>query len=294
MINISVIIPTFNRKNPLYNTLCQLQRQLCANQEILSRIIVVVDGSIDGTMSMLRNKFSNIYIVEGTGNWWYTKSMNEGFKYEERFRSDYILTMNDDVVLDENYVVNLLQAITKVDRNSIIGSFSYLNSNPPRVFFSGVKNINKISFKQQRYLPTLSIIEPNKLSGLFPSKTLPGRGMLIPSKNLKKMNYFDEKFPQYGSDDDFVLRSWKEGYKAYVSYDAKIISLPEYTSSGAPINKPSFFSFFKNMFFNKYSSLYFFKNFRIYYRHGNKLFLPITIIYQLLASFYSYFKYSVK
>ncbi len=294
MISISIIIPTFNRKAVLFNTLNQINEQINKINKIQFNIVIVEDGSSDGTFEMLENDFPQIHIVKGTGNWWYTKSMNEGFKYAKKFNPDYILAINDDIILENKYICNLLSSINNVEKNSIIGSFSYIQSTPPRVFFSGIKIINKITYKQYKYLKSQSEINPKEISGLFPSKTLPGRGMLIPFRVLRELNYFDEFFPQYGSDDDFVLRAWENGYKAYVSYDAKIIALPELTSNGAPLNKISLSFFLKNMFFNKYSSTYFCNNVRMIYKHGNKWFFPFTILYQLFATIYSYFKYTEK
>ena len=291
MINLSVIIPTHNRKALLYNTLSQLKEQLIKTEGLLYNIVVVMDGSVDGTREMLKTKFKDVHIVEGNGTWWYTKSMNEGFRFSNQFNPDYILTLNDDVVLTANYLNTLLEIIKHSKNDMIVGSLSYIDTCPPKVFFSGVKRINKKIYKQIRYHKTFSEINPIKLSGIYPSMTLPGRGMLIPYHILKRLHYFDEKFPQYGSDDDFVLRAWEHGYKAFISYDSQIISLPEYTSNGAPHNKPSFGNFLYNMFFNKYSSTYFFKNLRMIYRHGSKIFFPFTIIYQLLATINSYYKY---
>ena len=71
---IAAIIPTFNRKDYLKVLLSQLQNQ---NKERFTlEIIVVVDGSTDGTLEMLENEFPEVHIVKGTGDWWYTKSMN--------------------------------------------------------------------------------------------------------------------------------------------------------------------------------------------------------------------------
>lgn len=291
MVKISVVIPTYNRKNLLYDTLIQLRGQLAKTEDLFCNIIVVVDGSTDGTLEMLEKEFSEVNVVLGTGEWWYTKSMNEGFKFAKKFNPDYVLALNDDIILGKVYLKELIKAIKKVPVNSIIGSFSYIDSMPPQVFFSGISLINKITYKQYKYLKPLSEINLSELSGIKKSKTLPGRGMLIPFKVLKDLNYFDEKFPQYASDDDFVLRAQKAGYIAYVSFDARIISMPEHTSKGSPLNKTSFPVFFKNMMFNKYSSTYYLNTVRIIYRHGNRFFLPFTLLYQFMATIYSYFKY---
>lgn len=51
MLELSVVIPTFNRAGPLRRCLEALSRQTCAPDEF--EVVVVVDGSTDGTLEML-------------------------------------------------------------------------------------------------------------------------------------------------------------------------------------------------------------------------------------------------
>jgi GT2 family glycosyltransferase len=75
MNKIGAIIPTFNRAASLKTILA------CLKQQTLSVIpIVVVDGSTDGTLEMLAADFPSAIVVRGDGNWWYTRSINEGIK----------------------------------------------------------------------------------------------------------------------------------------------------------------------------------------------------------------------
>ena len=80
---LSVIIPTYNRKNYLSSLLAQLKKQVLSNVEM--SIIAVVDGSTDGTPEMLGSKFPEVSIVHGNGQWWWTKSINEGCKFAALF-----------------------------------------------------------------------------------------------------------------------------------------------------------------------------------------------------------------
>jgi len=292
MIKIAIVIPTFNRQELLKNTLLQINEQISELSDYKFIIIVVVDGSTDGTLDMLGNYFSHVHIVIGTGEWWYTKSMNEGFKFAVRFNPDYLLALNDDVILSDHYLQNLIQAATRVEENSIVGSLSYISSRPPVIFFAGIKKINKITFKMYPYLRKNDEIDIKQLSGIKQSAVLPGRGMLIPFQVLTETGFFDEIFPQYGSDYDFVLRAIKKGFKAFVSYDAKIISMPEYTGKGDPFNKPSFLSFIHNFLFNKYSPTYYIRTVKFVYRHSGRLSYPVAMFYQFFGTLYTYLKYS--
>src|SRR5688572_11601688 len=106
---IAAIIPTFNRRQELSDLLWMLGNMDMPEKCELD-IIAVVDGSTDGTIEMLTRDFPHVHIVKGTGNWWYTRSINEGFKYADRLRPDLILTLNDDIIVHDDYLLKLVAA----------------------------------------------------------------------------------------------------------------------------------------------------------------------------------------
>ena len=94
--HVAAVIPTFNRKDKLNVILTQLASQILL-PNLMLEIIVCVDGSTDGTNEMIMEKFPSVHIVSGDGTWWYTKSMNMGFKYAQSLKIDFVLTLNDDI-----------------------------------------------------------------------------------------------------------------------------------------------------------------------------------------------------
>ena len=287
-LKLAIIVPTFNRRKYLKRLLSQLSMQKVAGCHL--DIVTVVDGSSDGTFEMLKNQFPDVHVVQGTGNWWYTKSMNEGFKYVEELQPDYVLTLNDDVELASNYLQSLIDALKKVKAGSIIGSISVTMELPHRVTFSGVKETIWWRSKKKTYLKNLSIVDPAELTGIYPSDVLPGRGMLIPYRALIELNYFDEKFVQYGSDDDFCLRAKRAGHKVYVCWDAKVFSHHKLTGAGSPVLKPALTHYLKQLM-NKYSPIYFPKNVLFVWRHGRRCVFPITIGILILGIIKTFIKY---
>jgi len=289
--DLSIVIPTFNRKQPLSILLNQFKGQKITGIEY--KIVVVVDGSTDGTLEMLSSEFPEVFVVKGSGNWWFTKSMNEGCKYAvEVLKSKLILTINDDVQISENYLSQIIRNYNECGPESIIGSSSYSATEPRMITFSGIKSENRLKLKYHKYIPSYTYKNPADLKGVVPSVTLPTRGVLLSAEMMKKLNYLDEvTFPQYSSDYDFVLRAAKNGAKIYVSYDAYLFENMQMTSGGNPRLAKNFRSYLNNIFFNKYSSNYFFNQTTMVWRHGIKLLFPYYLLILIAVIPYVYIKY---
>ena len=290
--DLCIVIPTFNRKKQLSALLTQFKQQRMADN-IQYKIVVAVDGSTDGTIELLQSEFPDVHIVKGTGNWWFTRSINEGCKYAvDVLKTPLILMINDDVEIPDHYLQKMMDNYRDCGPNCVIGSSSYSFSTPRVITFSGIRHKNPWTLKHYKYINSYVPKDPSELKGVAPSVTLPTRGLLIPAALLKELGYMDEKhFPQYASDHDLVYRAAEKGAKVYVTYDAYVFEHLDLTSSGNPRLTKSLGHFLKNIFFNKYSSNYFFKDIRMAWRYGMKLLFPFYFIRILMAIPYIYMKY---
>jgi GT2 family glycosyltransferase len=287
MKNLAIIIPTFNRKLFLFNLLNQITTII--HSEFCIDIIVVVDGSKDGTIEMISENFDQVHIVKGTGEWWYTKSINKGLDHVKKLNTDYILTLNDDILLKNNFFEELHKAIVNSPKKSIIGASSFTKTQPEKILSLGVKEIILWRYKLIPYYKIFTDKKDvNSLKDLHHSEVLPGRGLLFPKEIVEIINGFDEKFPQYHSDYDFTLRAKKKGYKLYVCWDLIVYSFIEETGQGTSYLNSSFKSFLKG-FITKHSRLNIKDNARYLFRHGHKLFFPITFSIFIISSFNSHF-----
>lgn len=275
------VIPTFNRKNYLCTLLNQI---LIQNVDDVSfEVIVVVDGSRDGTNEMLKTDFPTVKVVQGTGDWWFTKSLNEGCKQAIKLSPDYIITMNDDTEIENDYLKKLLAVKKSITADFLLGSISVSLSKPQYVTFSGVKKIIWWRMKRKYYMPSFSLYDRNKFQGVYKTESLMTRGLLIPTRILLAINFFDEDFVQYGSDEDFCLRAIKKGYHAFISWDAIVYENVHLTSKGTAYNNPSFKEFYSSIW-NRYSVNSVYKHIKFYMRHGTPIFLPLYLIIIIIGS----------
>lgn len=289
---ISIIITTFNRVDALCGLLGELDILISKLECQKILIVVVVDGSTDGTIDMLNERHPHVSIVEGTGDWWFTKSLNEGCKFAiNSLNADYILTLNDDVRLSENYLNELLDEFFKLDKNSLLGTMSVDYETKSFITFAGThlkRRWNGSSIPRIKYGTSFNKIENGKthISG-----TLPTRSLMFSTFVYKQLNGFDETFPQYASDNDFVLRARKLGYCAYITSKCLVYEKTKLTGVGSPRTTKSLMTYIKSAFFNKYSPSYIPNTFRMSWRHKAKILFPFYAIITFLGTFKSFFKY---
>jgi GT2 family glycosyltransferase len=281
-----VVIPTYNRKNYLKRLLKQLNEQVVHDVDLF--IVVVVDGSTDGTLEMLKTQFPDIDVIRGDGNWWWTKSVNEGIKFAIENDAESILLMNDDTEIDTQYVSTLLKANQQYP-DAIIGSLNLSIEKPHRIYFSGVKKIIWWKARSVRYHKIFDLYKKN-LTGLHKSVLLMGRGMFIPVSIFKKIGFFDENaFPQYKADLDFVLTANENNIKTYISWDSIVYSHLELTGKGATYTNQNFFEFLGSFFKqNTYTNLK--QSFRYYKKHCPIFLLPFSYFVDKLRLIYSFLK----
>lgn len=283
---VSFVIPTFNR-NDLLETLLEQIRKQFVEPGISIQTIVIDDGSKDGTRELINSRLSDIKLINGDGNWWFTKCLNEGGALALENGADYIITMNDDTEIQSDFVHSFLQHLGKMEGPALMGAVSFSLTPPQKITFSGVKKLIRWRLKQIPYYSRFDPVNPSDLSGIQPTFSLMTRGMFIPRKIAMDLNLFDPEFPQYGSDEDFCYRAIKKGYPAYVCWDAKVFVHDELTSKGSAFlqQKPSIFF---GSFFNPYSINSISKTLRFYWRHGIKILTPVYFPIFIIGTFRAY------
>ena len=282
---LGIVIPSYNRKDYLRNLLIQIDTINWSCWDI--SVYVVVDGSTDGTSEMLDDiKRPYHKVISGDGSWWYTKCINQGLM-DMKNREDYALTFNDDIILDNDFFEALYKDAIRYPR-AIIGALGLTSTLPTRVVSSGVKRMNRISFRLNAYHNNFThLADLNDSLDLRSSVVLPGRGMLIPICILKDVGLFDIALPQYHSDYDFCLMAGKRGWSIFISANAKIYSVVLETAQVTSYIRTPFSKFLKS-FFTKHSRNYLRDNIYFFRKHGYKVLLPLSLMIFILANFKSY------
>ncbi|MCY7374962.1 MAG: glycosyltransferase family 2 protein [Pyrinomonadaceae bacterium] len=207
---IEIVIPVYNRRDTTLQALRSLQRINADNLEV--HVIVVDDGSTDGTSAAIAKDFPEVQIVKGDGTLHYAAGTNRGITAALAQNPDYIVTMNDDAVFHEQFLQRLVQTAEAHPR-SIVGALLLLWNEPHRVFQIGFEwKTLKGGWQQSE----------NSTAFDFPKQAFEVEGMagncvLFPAQAIREGGLMDEKkFPHGWGDIQYIVRMRKMGWKLLV------------------------------------------------------------------------------
>jgi GT2 family glycosyltransferase len=213
-----IVIPVHNRVNLTRNFLLSLRRQTRTD----FTVIVIDDGSTDGTSEMVQGDFPEVVLLRGDGNLWWSRATNLGVQYALDHGAKYLMTVNDDTVLADDFIEKMLYWAEREPR-VLLGAMA-LDSATRQPVYGG----ERINWWSAGYVKVLDLVAPEDRHGLHEATHLPGRGLLIPAEVFHKIGLFAAKrLPQSMADFDFTLRAVRAGYRAFCNYDAKVFVFPE-------------------------------------------------------------------
>ena len=231
---ISVVIPTFNRRN----SLCRCIESVANNDLNNCEVIVVDDGSKDGTDTMFTEKYSWVkYIYQE--NKGVSSARNKGM---EVARGEYIAFLDSDDIWNPERLT-ILKKIIKVlpDQVDILfNDMDFLISKkgsgqscsdryfgvPKKPLISAMKNSIKLSIKQEPLVIPFDNVYKNLIAGniLQPSCVLLRRQTFITDGG------FRENF-RVAEDSDFFLRLSQQHIIAYIPLILTSIEEPKMLNS---------------------------------------------------------------
>jgi GT2 family glycosyltransferase len=207
---VSIIIVNFNGLQFLEPCLSSLMNQSCKNFEI----ILVDNGSSDGSADYVRNQFATVKIIETGKNLGFSGGTNTGI---HAAKGEYILTLNNDTIADPYLLEEIQKPMifnTKVGMcaSKILFPDNSINSTGICISRSGA------AWDRGIYEPDDNCHEQQEeVFGPCAGSALYRREM------LDQIGMFDEDFFMYMEDVDLAFRGQFSGWKCIYVPTARII-----------------------------------------------------------------------
>jgi GT2 family glycosyltransferase len=218
---------------PVYNNIRRTQRFLDSFAKVhyaQRRIVVVDDGSTDGTSARLAEHHPEVLVLRGSGDLWWSGATNLGVRYALDDGFDYVLTINNDSVVAPDLLDRLLETASAHPR-SIVGSRIQFLDHPDRVWGAGalMRWRERLLWQLCDHGALASDVLARRPDP-FPVDALSGCGTLVPCQCYRDAGLYDARWlPQYHGDSEFTLRAARRGYASLVALRAVVYNDAENT-----------------------------------------------------------------
>lgn len=220
--DLCIIIVNWNTKEFIIRCLEDL-RSVAINNSL--EVIIVDNGSIDGSSAEIRRFFPNFKLIENEKNLGFAKAVNQGL---EITKAKYILILNPDTLI-KNESIRIL--ITFMEDYKDVG-------------IAGAQLLNEDGSKQNSIanFPSLAteLLNKNILRWVFP-KRFPGKErqypepievdsvigacMMVRREAIEQVGLLDEEYFLFFEETDWCYRMKKAGWKVFHVPQAEVIHL---------------------------------------------------------------------
>jgi GT2 family glycosyltransferase/tetratricopeptide (TPR) repeat protein len=242
---VSIIILTFN----------QLQYTRECVESILQHtrepyeIIFVDNGSSDGSIKWLREKISkeaHWRLIENNSNLGFARGCNQGIAASA---GEYILLLNNDVVVTEDWLSGMLECLESDPHTGIIGPVTNNISGLQKDAWATYETIKEM----HGYAAMLK--EKNRHRRI-PLRRIVGFCMLFRRSLVEAIGMLDENFGTGNfEDDDYCLRAFLGGYRNLIAGDVFIHHYGSRTFIGNNIDYKATMGGHRKVFSEKWSNI---------------------------------------
>ena len=111
-------------------------------------IVVVDNGSTDGSAESFKKTFLDITVIENKKNLGYALGMNKGIEYALEQNVKYVLILNNDTVIDKNALKELVNVAESDPKIGFVSGKAYYHSEP-----------NKLQVVGKIFNPNIGVIQ---------------------------------------------------------------------------------------------------------------------------------------
>src|SRR5690606_36492261 len=170
-----------------------------ARRHHLKRIVVVDDGSTDGTPEALEAFDDRVRTIRSDGNAFWAGGMRLATQAALEEHSDFLLWVNDDAVLDADAVDRLVDAHrAQPDNRAIVTGVMVYPDAASEVSYGGYQRHTRAWYRFTR-LPLSESAQRAVAAN--------GNLLLIPRRTLDEIGGIDPAFTHHYGDCDFTLRA---------------------------------------------------------------------------------------
>jgi GT2 family glycosyltransferase len=199
---IQVLLPVHNRRAITERFIRCLVAQTYASWHL----ILIDDGSSDGTAEMARALVPDLTVLRGDGTWWWAGSLHQGYRWLRRHRAaqnDIVLIINDDTEFDADFFSAAATTLTGKRRTLLLAQLYDLAT---------VELVEVGTHADWRRLTFTGVVDPQAIN------CFSTRGLFLWLEDMREIGGFHPRIlPHYLSDYEYTMRAHAKGFSLLTS-----------------------------------------------------------------------------
>jgi GT2 family glycosyltransferase len=211
---VHILLPVHNRREITERFVVSLRAQTHRDYHL----ILIDDGSSDGTELMVRSYLEDITVIKGKGDWWWAGALQQGYRWlqtHDESGDGVVLIINDDTEIAPDYLSTALEILHNKQRTLLV-SRCY-DRKTGELVDPGTYQIrfDKLGF--------------STIDGTGEVNCSSTRGLFLRTGDLFAIGgFYPRLLPHYLSDIEFTYRACQKGFnlasdsrlKLYLDHDA--------------------------------------------------------------------------
>jgi len=248
---VSVSLVNWNGGTDIIRCLESVYAQTYPN---IREVVIVDNGSTDGSVALIEEKFPNVRILKNDSNLGFCKAHNQAIRMTQ---GEFVLLLNFDILLEPDFLSYMVSAMTSEDRIGMVSGKLYRIVNGAKT-----KKLDSTGIIMRQYFPAprgdgeedtgqYDVDACRYILGPCGAAPLYRRAMLEDTKCQGE--YFDEEFVNYVEDVDLAWRAKLLGWIAV--YEPSAVACHE-RGATRKTNQREQSNYFLKGFRNRYLSMY--------------------------------------
>jgi GT2 family glycosyltransferase len=183
------------------------------------QVLVADNGSTDGSAEVIVCEFPGVTLLRNGKNLGFAGGNNPGIKYAMANGADYVLLLNNDTVIEPDFLGRMVQLAESDLSIGIVSPKIFYFSEPKRIWFAG----GMIDFHKglTSHLGDQEI-DRGQFDDILDVDFVSGCAMLIKKAVIQDAGLLYDKLFLYYEDSDYCARVHRTGYRIVMAQDARI------------------------------------------------------------------------
>lgn len=223
-IKISIIIPSWDTKRLLQQCLRSVSsdQQTATSKKPITEVIVVDNGSTDGSPKMVGKEFPKVVLIKNKENLGYGAANNQGI---ERASGDYFLLLNSDTLIKQDAPVKMAKFMERHPGAGAVGCKLLNPDGSPQPSAGRFPSlwVATVMLFFEHWLGGRLVL--NSYSQVREVDWVMGAALMVKREVIDKVGRMDEGIFMYMDEAEWCYRIKKAGYKVMFYPGARIVHI---------------------------------------------------------------------